>query len=57
VKLDIEVTRQGIHSGAGSGNIPECFRISRMIMNRIENVKTGEMHKNFTVKIPEEVLL
>jgi len=30
-ELEIEVTKNGIHSGEGSGNIPECFRIARIL--------------------------
>jgi len=52
--LNIEVMQQGIHSGEGSGYVPECFRISRMLLDRIEDVKTGKMHERFHVVIPPE---
>ncbi len=42
-RLTIETLKQGIHSGAGSGIAPSCFRIMRQILNRIENEKTGDV--------------
>ncbi|HTM63361.1 MAG TPA: M20 family metallopeptidase [Gammaproteobacteria bacterium] len=53
--LTIEVLKQGIHSGSGSGIAPSCFRILRQLLNRIENELTGDiiltdLHTN----IPEQ---
>jgi acetylornithine deacetylase/succinyl-diaminopimelate desuccinylase-like protein len=44
--LSIEVLKQGIHSGMGSGVVPSCFRILRQLLNRIENEKTGNIELN-----------
>lgn len=51
--LTIKVLRQGIHSGVGSGVVPSCFRILRELLNRIENVETGDITlKELSVDIP-----
>ena len=49
--LNIAVSTEGIHSGEGSGTIPECFRISRILLNRLEDVETGKMHEKLRVKL------
>lgn len=51
--LHINVLKQGIHSGAGSGVAPSCFLVLRQLLNRIEDEKTGEiLLKEFQVNIP-----
>ena len=35
--LRIEVLKQGVHSGAGSGIVPSCFRVLRQLLDRVEN--------------------
>ena len=56
-ELTIEVLKQGIHSGAGSGIAPSCFRILRQLINRIENEMTGDVVlKDLHVEIPEQRL-
>lgn len=53
--LTIKVLKQGIHSGVGSGVVPSCFRILRLLLNRIENETTGDIiPKELHVKIPDE---
>lgn len=53
--LQIEVLRQGIHSGNGSGVVPSCFRILRLLLDRIENVNTGDMiGSDLQVDIPHK---
>jgi hypothetical protein len=34
---------EGVHSGAASGIIPSTFRIARILLDRIEDSKTGEI--------------
>jgi acetylornithine deacetylase/succinyl-diaminopimelate desuccinylase-like protein len=41
--LTIDVLKQGIHSGMGSGIVPSVFLILRQLLNRIENEQTGEI--------------
>ncbi|KAJ6246513.1 hypothetical protein M0813_19180 [Anaeramoeba flamelloides] len=45
--LTVEVLKSGVHSGDGTGIIPSPFRISRLLLQRIEDEQTGEM------KLPE----
>jgi acetylornithine deacetylase/succinyl-diaminopimelate desuccinylase-like protein len=45
--LKVELLREGIHSGVGSGVAASTFRIVRMLLDRIEDVNTGKM------KVPE----
>jgi acetylornithine deacetylase/succinyl-diaminopimelate desuccinylase-like protein len=42
-KLTIEVLKQGIHSGSGSGIVPSTFRVLRQLINRLENEMTGDV--------------
>lgn len=54
-KLSIEVLKQGIHSGSGSGIAPSCFRILRQLLNRVENEMTGDVIiSDLHVDIPEQ---
>lgn len=53
--LKIDVLKQGVHSGSGSGVAPSCFRILRQLLNRIEDEKTGNvMLKELQVEIPAQ---
>jgi acetylornithine deacetylase/succinyl-diaminopimelate desuccinylase-like protein len=53
--LSIEILKQGIHSGAGSGIVPSCFMVLRQLINRIENEKNGEIIlKDLYVEIPSQ---
>lgn len=55
--LTIKVLKQGIHSGSGSGIVPSCFRILRLLLNRIENEMTGDIIvKALQTEIPKERL-
>lgn len=53
--LHINVLRQGIHSGIGSGVVPSCFRIARLLLDRVEAVESGNSLLNeLYVTIPAE---
>lgn len=55
--LTIQVLKQGVHSGLGSGIAPSCFRILRQLLNRIENESNGDIIlKDLQVAIPNERL-
>ena len=41
--LRIDVLREGVHSGDASGVVPSSFRVARILLNRLENVATGEI--------------
>ena len=52
--LHIDVLKEGIHSGNGSGIVPSCFMILRQLINRIENEIRGEITlRDLFVDIPE----
>lgn len=46
------VLTEGVHSGDASGVVPSSFRIARILLDRIENPLTGEIHNDFQVNIP-----
>jgi acetylornithine deacetylase/succinyl-diaminopimelate desuccinylase-like protein len=51
--LDIEVLTEGVHSGDASGIVPSSFRVLRQLLNRIDNVTTGEVNGDtFNTPIP-----
>src|SRR5690606_15782414 len=55
--LKVQVLNEGVHSGDASGVVPSSFRIARMVLNRIENVETGEvLPECLKVKIPQQRL-
>jgi acetylornithine deacetylase/succinyl-diaminopimelate desuccinylase-like protein len=52
--LHIDILKQGIHSGVGSGIVPSTFRVLRQLLNRIENEKTGDLLlEDLYVTIPD----
>lgn len=53
--LRIEVLKKGMHSGAGSGVVPNPFHILQILLARIENLQTGKMQLDeLQVIIPEQ---
>lgn len=51
--LEVEVMREGVHSGAASGVAPGCFRILRQLLERIETAEDGRIvAPEFHVEIP-----
>ncbi len=53
--LEVSILNEGVHSGDASGVVPSSFRIARMLLDRIENVETGEiLLPEFHVSIPED---
>lgn len=56
--LYIDVLKQGIHSGTGSGIVPSCFLVLRQLLNRIENESNGEiLLPDLFVEIPPDRIL
>jgi acetylornithine deacetylase/succinyl-diaminopimelate desuccinylase-like protein len=52
--LNINILKEGVHSGAASGVVPSSFRILRLLLDRIEDSKTGEVIiPEAKVEIPE----
>lgn len=52
VKFTVKVLKEGVHSGDASGIVPSSFRIIRMLLDRIEDSKTGYVHEDLHVIIP-----
>ncbi len=51
--LKVEVMSEGVHSGAASGVVPNCFRILRHLLARLEDAQTGYVLPSvFSVDIP-----
>ncbi len=52
--LTVEVLEHGIHSGMGSGIVPDSFRLARALLSRIEDPVTGKItDAAFGVEIPK----
>jgi acetylornithine deacetylase/succinyl-diaminopimelate desuccinylase-like protein len=55
--LRVEVLTEGVHSGDASGVVPSSFRIARLLLDRIEDARTGGiLPREFHCAIPEERL-
>ena len=53
VDMQVECGITGYHSGEVGGLVPETFRIVRSLLNRVDNVETGEVHPDFQTEVPE----
>ncbi len=52
--LRVDILKEGIHSGGGSGIAPSSFRLVREILSRLEDEDTGHIIvENLKVEIPE----
>jgi len=52
--LNVEVLTEGVHSGDASGIVPSSFRIIRMILDRLEDAKTGQVIPEWlSIDIPQ----
>jgi acetylornithine deacetylase/succinyl-diaminopimelate desuccinylase-like protein len=53
--LDVQVLREGVHSGDASGVVPSSFRILRQLLSRLEDEQTGRIKPGaFYVDIPAQ---
>jgi acetylornithine deacetylase/succinyl-diaminopimelate desuccinylase-like protein len=53
--LTVEVLEEGVHSGTASGIVPDSFRITRTLLDRIEDATTGAVRLEACyVDIPED---
>ena len=54
-ELDVSTVSEGVHSGDASGIVPSSFRVARKLLDRIEDVDTGEVLLDaLKVEIPED---
>jgi len=55
--LTVDVLTEGVHSGDASGIVPESFRILRVLLDRLEDAKTGEIIPEWLhVEVPPQRL-
>jgi len=53
--LTVDVLTEGIHSGSYGGVVPSSVRILRLLLDRIEDASTGEIHiAEANVAIPDD---
>ena len=53
--LDVQVLREGVHSGDASGVVPSSFRVARAMLSRLEDPDTGRiLPKALWGEIPED---
>jgi acetylornithine deacetylase/succinyl-diaminopimelate desuccinylase-like protein len=53
--LEVSVLKDGLHSGFGGGIVPDPFRVARMLLERAEDTKTGEvLIPEMHTKVPVE---
>lgn len=53
--LTVQVLTEGVHSGDASGIVPSSFRILRLLLDRLEDAKTGTIiPKWLSVEIPKD---
>ena len=53
VDLTVEVLKESVHSGTGSGIAPDSFSIMRQLLDRLEDSKTSKVTDALQVKIPD----
>jgi acetylornithine deacetylase/succinyl-diaminopimelate desuccinylase-like protein len=55
VDLTVRVLHEGVHSGAAGGVVPSTFRVLRGLLDRIEDVTTGELRvPELYVDLPDD---
>ncbi len=52
----VDVLTEAVHSGMASGIVPSSFRILRILLDRIEDSKTGKLHPACYAAVPPEDL-
>jgi acetylornithine deacetylase/succinyl-diaminopimelate desuccinylase-like protein len=53
--LDVQLAKEGAHSGSVSGIMPSTFRIARELLSRVEDETTGEiLLPELCVEVPEQ---
>jgi acetylornithine deacetylase/succinyl-diaminopimelate desuccinylase-like protein len=55
--LTVQVLSEGVHSGDASGIVPSSFRILRLLLDRFEDAKTGNIIPQWLhAEIPKELI-
>ncbi len=51
--LEVELIKEGVHSGDATGIVPSSFRVARQLLDRLEDVATGQLEPGlFQAAIP-----
>ena len=54
-ELEVEILREGVHSGDASGIVPDSFRIARQLISRLEDEVSGKLlPTGLHVDIPQQ---
>lgn len=53
-ELKVQILKEGVHSGNGSGYVADSFRIIRKLIDEFEDVNTGRLPEELYVNIPED---
>jgi acetylornithine deacetylase/succinyl-diaminopimelate desuccinylase-like protein len=54
-KLEVQILREGVHSGYASGIVPDSFQIVRQLLSRVQDENTGEIIlSQLQVEIPQQ---
>ena len=51
--VNIQIGVNGYHSGEVGGIVPETFRVLRMLLDRLDDPKTGRVIEALHVELPE----
>jgi acetylornithine deacetylase/succinyl-diaminopimelate desuccinylase-like protein len=55
--LSVQLLKEGIHSGDGSGVVASSFRVMRQLLSRLEDEKSGEiLIRDFHINIPRQTV-
>jgi len=53
--LEVDILREGVHSGYASGIVPSSFRIARQLVSRLEDETTGQIRPDgLKADIPDQ---
>lgn len=50
----VEIANEGVHSGTGSGIMPDTFRIARNLIEKFEDSQTGRLPSELYVNLPPD---
>jgi acetylornithine deacetylase/succinyl-diaminopimelate desuccinylase-like protein len=57
IRFTVRVLTEGVHSGNAGGVVPSSFRIARLLLDRLEDVQTGELRlPELLTPIPEAMV-
>ena len=56
VNINIECLNESIHSGSGSGIVPDSFNILRVLLDRLEDKNNSKVIKELQVEIPDNFI-